>query len=238
MAKGREPGERILRGVHATRVKAWDLPDMSRGDAGSITDVVAAETEEAEQPAGWPTAAELEALQQQAREEGYEQGRQEGQEYGHREALEEGRKQLAERLTRLDGLMAALESPFQALDEAVVSELAVVITRAAERVVRRELKTEPTLIVELVREALKVLPSAARKVRVHLHPDDAVLVREAYARTESEQEWTLAEDPALEPGGCRVTTEHSQVDATLAQRLDQVLAPLLEGQTTPPEADA
>ena len=49
----------------------------------------------------------------------------------------------------------------------------------ARQIVRRELKTDPTQIIGIIREAIAALPVAARDVRVHLHPEDAAVVRAA-----------------------------------------------------------
>ena len=45
----------------------------------------------------------------------------------------------------------------------------------ARQIVRRELKTDPTQIIGIIREAIGALPVAARDVRVHLHPEDAAV---------------------------------------------------------------
>ena len=177
-----------------------------------------------------PTAAEIEALHKAAYDEGYEQGREEGQRYGRQEALEEGRKALADRLARLDQLMATLQRPFERLDDQVEQQLVTLVISMVRQLVRREIKADPGQIIGVVREALAALPVAARNIRVILHPEDAVLVREVYSLGQSEQQWTIVEDPTVQRGGCRVTTENSQVDATLESRLGALIAPLLAAE--------
>jgi flagellar assembly protein FliH len=179
-----------------------------------------------------PTAAEIEALQKAAYEEGYEQGRQEGQRYGHQEALEEGRKAIAAKLATLEQLMHSLQRPFERLDDEVEQQIVTLVINMVRQLVRREIKTDPGQIIGVVREALAALPVSARSIRVILHPEDAVLVREVYSLGESEQQWTIVEDPTVQRGGCRVTTENSQVDATLESRLGALIAPLLAAERT------
>ena len=184
---------------------------------------------------GLPTAAQLEELQEQAKREGYEQGRREGQEYGHREGLEEGRRAVQEKLVQLDGLIEALHRPFEQLDDQVEREIVTLVVNMVRQLVRREVRTDPGHIVGVVREALGVLPVSSRQVRVLLHPEDAVLVREAYAVGDAELKWQLVEDPVIQRGGCKVLTDTSRVDATLESRLNSLIAPLLAGER---EADA
>ena len=82
----------------------------------------------------------------------------------------------------------------------------------------------------MVREALGVLPVSSRNIRVVLHPDDAVLVREAYTLGDHDQQWQIVEDPVIQRGGCRIHTDTSQIDATLDSRLSSLIAPLLAGE--------
>ena len=187
----------------------------------------AAEAEPVEpEAAPLPTAAEIEAIQAQAREEGLAEGRREGLEQGRREALEATRKELRERLDRFDRLMGALSEPFEELDEAVEQEILTLVTSMVRQLLRREIRTDPNQIIGVVREALAVLPVSARRVRLVLHPEDAAIVRELYALDDNEPAWQIQEDPVLEPGGCRVLSEDSQVDASLESRLNHLIATL------------
>lgn len=172
---------------------------------------------ESERVTGAPTARQIEQLHQQAREEGYAQGRAEA---------------LAEVRAPLETLLRALAEPLKDFDDAAERELLALVMVVARQIVRRELKTDPGEIVGCVREALTILPSTARQVRVHLHPEDAELVRTALhiEGPEAEYGFRLVEDPTLTRGGCRVTSENSQVDATLEARLAAVAARLLGGE--------
>jgi flagellar assembly protein FliH len=93
--------------------------------------------------------------------------------------------------------------------------------------VRRELKTQPDEIIAVVRETVGLLPIVARQVRVHLHPEDAELVRSRLAIASGEVAWSIVEDPMLARGGCRVTSETSNIDAQLEQRLGAAIATVL-----------
>ncbi len=191
----------------------WQLPNM--GDP-----------EEPEQPA-IPTAEELEAIRKAAYEEGMELGKKEGFDFGHREGLELARTEVDERLQRLDEIFSALDEPLKELDEQVESSLVHLVIAIVRQMVRREIKTDPSQIIGVVREVLSVLPANSRHVRVMLHPDDAVLVREVYDLSSSELGWRIEEDPTFSRGGCRVVSDVSQVDATVESRLAALIAPLL-----------
>jgi flagellar assembly protein FliH len=218
---------KIIRGAHLAP-RAWEPPAVGEARPGDGAPT--------RRVGGAPTASQLEALQEQARLEGYEQGRQEGQSLGRREGLEEGRHELRNKLGQLDGLVEALDVPFAELDEQVEREIVALVIGMVRQLVRREVKTDPGQIVGVVREALGVLPVAARNVRVLLHPEDAVLVREAYALGDAGLKWRLVEDPVIQRGGCKVVTDTSRVDATLESRIGALIAPLLAGQREDDEA--
>ncbi len=74
-----------------------------------------------------------------------------------------------------------LAKPFDELDAEVERELLTLAMALARQIVRRELKTDPTQIIGIIREAIAALPVAARDVRVHLHPEDAAVVQQHLA---------------------------------------------------------
>jgi flagellar assembly protein FliH len=225
---------RILPGEELGEVQPWHPPSLLDEEAvgGGPTSAPepAAEPEEEPEPApGLPTLEEIEAIQRQAYEEGRARGEREGFEFGHREALEAARKEINAKLARLDGLLAVLDQPLKELDDQVEQELLTLVVSMVRQLVRREVRTDPHQIIGVMREALAILPLNSRNVRVMLHPDEAEIVRELYSVGESEHSWNIVEDPVVQPGGCRVVSDSSQVDATLESRLNNLIAPLLGG---------
>ena len=97
----------------------------------------------------------------------------------------------------------------------------------ARHLVRRELRIDPSQVIAIIRETVALLPASARDVRVHLHPEDAAVVREKLATPTGERAWTIAEDPVMGRGGCRVTTDTAQIDARLETRIGTVVSALL-----------
>jgi len=117
------------------------------------------------------------------------------------------------------------------LDANVEQELVALAIAMVKQLVRRELRLDPGEIIGVVREALSVLPVATRSVRLHLHPEDATLVREVLSLSDDEDRtWQIVEDPVLSRGGCRVVSETSRVDASVEARLNAVIAQALGGE--------
>lgn len=201
----------------ASNIQRWELPNVgTRQSAEKITNAVAQ-----------PTVRELEALEQQAREEGYAAG--------HAEGLATAQQQQSEQLARLDALYAAAARPLQALDEQTEQELARLATVIARRVIAHELQLSPGLIVQAVRQAATALPAATRELRVHLHPDDLTLLRELGA---AESHWQLLADPLLARGDCQLVSERSRLDARLETRLAAVIDAVIGDDADGDGADA
>jgi flagellar assembly protein FliH len=181
----------------------WTAPDMGSPVA----------------PQKMATVAGLADLQAEAHKEAFEHGLTEGR--------EAGRAEVRAQVERLSGMFYDLAKPFEALDAEVERELLTLAMALARQIVRRELKTDPTQIIGIIREAIAALPVAAREVRVHLHPEDAAVVRQHLAPTENERAWALVEDPVMARGGCQVSTATSRIDMRLETRLGAILSDLL-----------
>jgi flagellar assembly protein FliH len=165
------------------------------------------------------TVGGLADLQAEAHKEAFEQGLEEGR--------SAGRAEVKAQVDRLAGMFYDLAKPFDALDAEVERELLTLAMALARQIVRRELKTDPTQIIGIIREAIAALPVATRDVRVHLHPEDAAVVKQHLAPTENERAWSIVEDPVMARGGCQVTTNTSRIDARLETRLGSILSELM-----------
>jgi len=160
------------------------------------------------------------------REEGLARGMAEGREAARALAVEDVRDELrraaavlvaaGERIARAhDEALAASEKGFVRLAVAVGSKLA-----------RRALRDETSAVaLDSVREALALAAERA-EVRVLVSPADAPALetaREA-VREEFPEVVRIAfeQDASVTPGGCRVVTASSSVDATLEERASRI----------------
>ena len=79
-----------------------------------------------------------------------------------------------------------------------------------------------------IAEAIAALVSVPREVRVHLHPEDAKLLREALSPPPDVVSWRLVPDAALQRGDCRISGETGWVDATLNGRVRSMAQALVD----------
>lgn len=170
---------------------------------------------------------------EQARAQAVEVGHAAGYAAGLEQGLAEGRQRAAEHLAgdaaQLASLLDSLAAPLANLEQELLDSMLQLACALAQQVVRRELTAVPARIGELVREGVAALPPAARQISVHLNPLDLDLVRTMAPRGRGDARWELVADPSLSRGGCRISTESSEVDLTLETRLSEVFARLLEG---------
>ncbi len=173
-----------------------------------------------------PTVRDLEALEQQARDEGYAAG--------HAEGMAAARDLLNSRMARLDALLEAAARPLHAMDELVELELARLAMTVARQVVAHELRTSPDLVVEAIRQAVLAMPAATSALRVRLHGDDVALVRSLGI---AEKHWQLVSDASLQRGDCLLETERSRLDARVETRMAAVVDAVLGAEADDAETD-
>lgn len=202
-------------------VKLWELPQILNKEESRKRELA--------------TTAELESIQKQAYAEAHEKGYQDG--------LKKSETELKVTQQKFNKLMQALAEPFADMDEMVVEQLSGLSIAIAKQLIRRELHLEPGQVVAVVREAMAELPIGSRNVAIHLHPEDATLIRDAFSLSEDGQQsverlWRIIEDPVQTRGGCRITSENSLIDATVEARFNRVIAQLLGGERDDDQSDS
>ncbi len=245
-------------GNHSSElIRASDLPDFDRWLLPSFDSPQSVEAESSIEQSEEPleaevqveevpleevqpiTLEELEAIRQDAYNEGFATGEKDGFHAGQLRARQEAETQLQARLERLEQLMAQLLEPIAEQDQQLEEALVGVVGHVCREVIQRELTTDSSQLGDILRTALRLLPLGAENLRIHVNPQDFELVKAL--RERHEEQWRILEDEALLPGGCRVESEHSLIDASVETRLSQALTQLNEQRREqrlhPPAAD-
>lgn len=164
-------------------------------------------------PAG-PTVAELEAIEAQAREAGYQAGL--------AQAREAAAAELDQHRGHLERLFNALARPLESVDRQVEAAVAELALHVARQVVYRAIEERPEHLLDTIRAALAALPLGSRGIVLRLHPDDAELVARQPGGEAATDSWRIQPDPTLQRGDLLVDTEMSHVDARVETRLKQM----------------
>ena len=95
----------------------------------------------------------------------------------------------------------------------------------AEKIVRRELREDPTISQAWLAEALE-LAAGASDITVRVAPADLEHLRSHAATLAASMagigEARFVADPTIEAGGCRVETRHGSIDEQLKTQLDRL----------------
>lgn len=174
------------------------------------------------------TLEEVESIRQEAYNEGFAIGEKEGFHSTTLKVRQEADVALTAKLRALETLMLNLFDPIAEQDTQIEKSLVGLVQHIAKQVIQRELAIDSSQIEHVMREALKLLPLGVGNVRLYINPQDFELVKAL--RERHEETWRIVEDESLLPGGCRVETEHSRIDATVETRISQIMAKLFDQQ--------
>lgn len=194
-----------------------------------------------------PTLEEIEGIQQAAYDEGvaegrkegyqqgFEQGQKDGQEQGHQEGyqdglnkgLEQGQQEIAEKVAQWSQLIDQLTQPMKQVDAQVENELVQLALALAKAVIQCEVKTNPQVILNSVRQAAEKLPFNQQACQLNINPEDETsLLSEYNHEILQKRNWRLVADPAITQGSVQMSSEQTQIDFSIEQRVQEVFADL------------
>ncbi len=184
-------------------------------------------------------ATDAELLKRKATEEGRVAGREEGLRDAARQieqrAAEVSEARVAERLgTMLPALQKLSDSLHRERQqwlhdwERAAVDLCVAVAR---KIVGRELEHCPELSRNVMARALQ-LATGSTRLTLRLHPADLERLGphgdDVVRSLSACRDVTLAADPAIAPGGCVVTTDAGEIDATIDTQLARIADELLQ----------
>jgi len=177
---------------------------------------------------------QLAQLQIQAHEQGYSAGLAEGRQNGHSkgyqeglaQGLEQGLAQAQQQQAPIHARMQQLVSEFQytldALDSVIASRLMQMALEAARQVIGQTPNVDNTALIKQIQQLLQQEPLFNGKPQLRVHPDDLPRVEEMLGATLSLHGWRLRGDPTLHPGGCKVSADEGDLDASVATRWQEL----------------
>lgn len=241
-----------------SQAKSWDLPfldevqtteELTRTNAlNRRSDWKYEPPEPEEEEILPPTAEEIEAIRQSAYDEGYNEGKQTGFDEGKAAGFEEGKPEGYEaglQAGKEEGLNAAAEeiaalaekwssladnlvAPLSQVNDDTRKQLVKLAVSLARAVIKTEVQTSESVILQALAEGLKALPIAESQFHISMHPDDIEVIRQHYGEeTIARKGWQFIEAPAMSRGGCDITTQQNAVDVSVERRCRDVLSRFL-----------
>jgi flagellar assembly protein FliH len=170
-------------------------------------------------------AAYAEGLEQ-GRAAGVEQGRAAGFEQGYAEGIERSRADAAQERAQLQQIAHTFGAEVAQASERIAGDVLHLALDLAHAMLKNALAVRPELVMPVVIEAIRYLPTVQQPARLTLHPEDALIVNAQMGAELDKAGWRVAEDAAIARGGCRVETATNQIDATAPTRWQRISAAL------------
>lgn len=192
---------KVMKDLHSS-VSSWNFPVVEKEDEdpGQKEDV----------------KTRLARLEKEAYEKGFEQGQRDGLAL-EKSKMEELGKQLEALFTGLRDLKPQIYSE----SEGEVLKLAMMIAR---KIIHEEIKTDKQIIVHTIRAALSFLVDK-RELKIKISPEDMEEVRRILpdlSKLARGGHFQLAEDHAVDRGGCILETGFGSINATIADQLNML----------------
>ncbi|SCK20967.1 FliH/SctL family protein [Vogesella sp. LIG4] len=183
----------------------------------------AEEAELEEAPLAYPTAAELEAIHQEAWQAGFDAGQQEGLQQGRAvgetSAQNEANARFAEHWQPLAAMQQSFEQQLQLLGEELSADVLVLAVELAERIVATRIEVDPEQMLPLLQQALEEIGQGLQQARIRANPADIEVIEAFAANAYPGVSWQWLPDEAVERGGCVIDTPQRKIDLGLPQRL-------------------
>jgi flagellar assembly protein FliH len=235
------PQRRIIPSEELTAFQRWqfnsllDTPVASEAEpeiqpepemVASVAEPVAEEVFEAQpdeaasaaEAMPYPTAEEIEAIHQQAHDEGYQAG------------LLEGRALAEQQLQQLQQLVQAATETMAGTEAALADSVLELALLVAQQMIGDELRSHPKQMLASIRNALAAIPSATHPAKLFLCPADLTLLQTDLQFELHSDVWRLMADESLAPGSCKIETPTTQVEFSFASRWKKITGVLASNQ--------
>ncbi|MBC8945358.1 flagellar assembly protein FliH [Xenorhabdus indica] len=184
----------------------------------------------------------LDELKEQARQTGHEQGFTEGQSRGYEQGIEEGRQagfeqglqEAREQQQAIIGqwkvLLIDFNHSLDGLDTVIASRLMQLSLTAAQHILGQPAVCDGTALLNQIREFIQQEPLLSGKPQLRVHPQNIPLVEQQLGEILKLHGWRLIADNQLHPGGCKVSADDGDLDASLATRWHEMCRLAVSGE--------
>ncbi len=216
--------------------KIWTPDDLAPA-SGAVFESLMPQEIAAEEPAveSEPDLQQkLAMMQMQAHEQGHaegyaaghakgvEEGRKAGFQQGIEQGINEAKQQQAPVHARMQQLVSEFQHTLDALDSVIASRLMQMALEAARQVIGHTQGIDNAALIKQIQGLLQQEPLFSGKPQLRVHPDDLQRVEDMLGATLSLHGWRLRGDPSLHQGGCKVSADEGDLDASVATRWQEL----------------
>jgi len=200
-----------------------------------IEDVVIGEDDSVQEVLSAEKLQEItEAAEKEAYQIGFDKGFEKGEQDGISSGLNTGKQKIIDQSERLQHIIDALLAPLENEKEQLEALLLDMTCRLTETLLERELRTPAKEIATLVDSVLTFLPQSMPHFTLTLNPDDIAMVEQHLqaksSRSSNKQSlhYIIEKDEKLLPGGCRLESSQTSIDASFETKLKTLLTDFIQ----------
>lgn len=211
----------------------WQPVELGRPEEPTMvtaepTDVEVFESEEDEQQ------QQFEHMQQQLRKEahgqgyseghlqGFAEGQKTGYDAGFQQGLADAQQQQAPLQARMQQLVTEFQNTLESLDSVIAARLMQLALEAARSVIGQATTVDGSALLRQIQGLLQQEPMFSGKPQLRVHPDDLLRIEQTLGPTLDLHGWRLLADNTLHPGGCKLSAEDGDLDASVATRWQEL----------------
>ncbi|MFP1721807.1 flagellar assembly protein FliH [Lonsdalea quercina] len=210
--------------------RPWTLTDLAAPPPSAQQEEVKPSHSEEEETSPVEALESLELLREEvqlkAKDAGYKDGQQKGYDEGYQVGLTEGRqqgaqeeKQQQEKLTeQMQQMVTEFQQTLDSLDSVITARLMQMALTAAKQVLGQAPVCDGTALLNQIQQMIQQEPLFSGKPNLRVHPSDMERVEKQLGPTLAQHGWRLLADNQLHPGGCKVSAEDGDLDASIATR--------------------
>ncbi|WP_315710361.1 flagellar assembly protein FliH [Brenneria uluponensis] len=154
----------------------------------------------------------------EGQQKGYEEGYKSGLEAGSRQGVEDVQKQQEPMIAQMQNMVTEFQQTLDALDSVIASRLMQLALTAAKQVLGQSPVCDGTALLNQIQQLIQQEPMFSGKPQLRVHPSDLERIEQHLGPTLDLHGWRLLADNQLHPGGCKISAEDGDLDASIATR--------------------
>lgn len=149
-----------------------------------------------------------------------------------KEGYQEGLSQAQADLNDVKNAITAFLSAKQEVFEYIAPDILEISVEIAQKIIKKELQQDPTIILDNIMEILKGLSKEETKITLRVNPVQVSLLKaeipDVMNNVGLEAKVLIVPDETIMEGGCMVTTTNGVIDATIETQLSVISEALKE----------
>lgn len=149
-----------------------------------------------------------------------------------KEGYQEGLMQAKADLQDVKNAIASFAGAKQEVFEYIAPDILEISVEIAQKIIKKELQQDPTIIIDNIMEILKGLSKEETKITLRVNPAQVSLLKSEIPSVMSnvglDAKVLIVPDDAIMEGGCMVTTTNGVIDATIETQLAVISEALKE----------